>query len=95
MKEELIDRKTLLRKKRYSFETVHGVFPKNEWFFKFQDVMNTPVVDAIKVVRCKDCESWNTWDKNGNQCSCAHFTLDDSRPAYTKPDDFCSYAEQR
>ena len=52
-------------------------------------------VDAIKVVRCKDCELWNTWDNQGESCSCAHFTIDDSRPVYTKSDDFCSYAEQR
>ena len=38
---------------------------------------------------------WNTWNKQGELCSCAHFTLDDSRPAYTKPDDFCSYAEKQ
>lgn len=52
-------------------------------------------VDAIKVVRCKDCELWNTWDNQGESCSCAHFTIDDSRPVYTKSDNFCSYAEQR
>lgn len=49
----------------------------------------------VKITRCKDCDLWNTFDKQGELCSCAHFTLDDSRPAYTKPDDFCSYAEQR
>lgn len=49
----------------------------------------------VKVVRCEDCDLWNTWDKQGELCSCAHFTLDDSRPVYTKSDDFCSYAEQR
>lgn len=52
-------------------------------------------VDAIKVVRCKDCELWNTWDNQGESCSCAHFTIDDSRPVYTKSDDFCSYAIRR
>lgn len=51
-----------------------------------------PEVDAIKVVRCKDCNLWDTWDKQGESCSCAHFTLDDSNAVYTKPEDFCSYA---
>jgi hypothetical protein len=54
-----------------------------------------PSVDTVAVIRCKNCDLWNTWDKQGELCSCAHFTLDDSSPAYTKPDDFCSYAEQQ
>lgn len=49
----------------------------------------------VKIIRCKDCDSWNTFDKQGELCSCAHFTVDDFRPVYTKPNDFCSYAEQR
>ena len=52
----------------------------------------TTDVDAAAVVRCKDCDLWNAWDKHGNLCSCAHFTQDDAAPVYTKPDDFCSYA---
>lgn len=52
-------------------------------------------VDAVAVIRCKDCDFWNAWDKQGELCSCAHFTVDDFRPVYTKSDDFCSYAEQR
>lgn len=49
--------------------------------------------DIVAVIRCRDCDFWNAWDKHGDLCSCAHFTLDDSRPVYTKPDDFCSCAE--
>jgi hypothetical protein len=52
-------------------------------------------MNKIEVICCKDCDLWNAWDKQGNLCSCAHFTLDDSRPIYTKPDDFCSYAEKK
>ena len=48
----------------------------------------------VKITRCKDCELWNTLDKQGELCICAHFTVDDFRPVYTKPDDFCSYAEK-
>ena len=54
-----------------------------------------PSVDPVAVIRFTNCDLWNTWDKQGELCSCAHFTLDDSSPAYTKPDDFCSYAEKR
>lgn len=51
--------------------------------------------DIVSVIRCKDCDLWNAWDKHGNLCSCAHFTQDDAAPVYTKPDDFCSYAEKK
>lgn len=54
---------------------------------------NTPAVDTAAIIRCKNCDLWNTWDKQGESCSCAHFTQDDAVPVYTKPDDFCSYAE--
>ena len=40
-----------------------------------------PTVDAVEVVRCKDCKSW----KNG----------DCYRQELTRPDDFCSYGERR
>ena len=52
-------------------------------------------MNKIEVVCCKDCDLWNAWDKHGNLCSCAHFTQDDTAPVYTKPDDFCSYAEKK
>lgn len=54
-----------------------------------------PAVDAVAVIRCKNCDLWNAWDKHGDLCSCAYFTLNNSRPIYTKPDDFCSYAEKK
>lgn len=56
---------------------------------------NAPAVDTAAIIRCKNCDLWNTWDNQGESCSCAHFTLDDSRPVYTKPDDFCSYAKKK
>lgn len=52
-------------------------------------------MNKIKVICCKDCDFWNAWDKHGNLCSCAHFTQNDAAPVYTKPDDFCSYAEKK
>lgn len=51
--------------------------------------------NSVKIICCKDCELWNTWGKKGESCSCANFTLDNSNAVYTKPEDFCSYAEKR
>lgn len=52
-------------------------------------------MNKIEVICCKDCDLWNTWDKYGNLCSCSHFTQDDAAPVYTRPNDFCSYAEKK
>lgn len=54
-----------------------------------------PAVDTVAIIPCKNCDLWNTWDKQGKSCSCAHFTLDNSNAVYTKPEDFCSYAEKK
>lgn len=55
----LIDADKLNKKKKYSFETVHGCFPKNEWFFKAKDLFSAPTVDAVPVIRCGHCSYWN------------------------------------
>ena len=47
---DLIDRKKLNKKKKYSFQTVGGCFPKNEWFIKAEDLFSAPTVDAVEVV---------------------------------------------
>lgn len=47
---------------------------------------NRPTVDAVEVVRCKDCK----WYDN---IGCALIIVDEEdRP---KPDDYCSYGERR
>lgn len=46
--------------------------------------------DAVPVVRCKDCKKWHT------DClpNCGRHGCDVIGD-YTKPDDFCSFAERR
>ena len=51
---------------------------------------DAPTVDAVPVVRCKDCKNWHinclpVCEKHG--C--------DVISDYTEPDDFCSWAERR
>jgi hypothetical protein len=72
---------------------LNSCYPDDTIYTKEWDTMDKTIdVDAVAVIRCKDCDLWNAWDKHGNLCSCAHFTQDDAAPVYTKPDDFCSYA---
>lgn len=56
-----------------------------------------PAVDAVEVVRCKDCEHWNTEEKSfyGTRCRCERFSLVGYSENYTLPNDFCFYGERR
>lgn len=51
---------------------------------------DAPTIDAVPVVRCKDCKCWTEW-ANGTG-SCNRFTLD---WIGTDADDFCSFAERK
>ena len=60
----------------------------DEWFNK--------TVDAVEVVRCKDCGWWNENDSifcsATKECRCGYWKgLFD----YCKPNDFCSYGERK
>lgn len=75
---------------------LNSCYPYDTIYTKEWDTMDKTIdVDAVAVICCKDCDIWNAWDKHGNLCSCAHFIQDDAAPVYTKPDDFCSYAEKK
>lgn len=66
-----------------------------------QAVDEQPTVDAVPVVRCRDCELWNDWDSAGKEslgnyvCSCAHWSVEDGAVLYTRPTDYCSYGERK
>ena len=52
-------------------------------------------VDAVEVVRCKDCKSWEQY--NACDGSKPHRCMNLNAIFYmrTAPDDFCSYGERR
>ena len=54
---------------------------------------NAPTVDAVPVVRCRECEHWD-----GSVCE-VHSEWPDQYSTghmdYTEADDFCSYGERR
>ena len=57
-----------------------------------------PTVDAVEVVRCKDCKYYCQDEIYGEMCR--HPELDFEIECYdhwinTKPDDFCSYGERK
>jgi hypothetical protein len=56
----LIDADKLNRKKKYSFQIKSGVFPKSEYFIPANALFESKTVDAVPVVRCKDCWRHNS-----------------------------------
>ena len=58
----------------------------------FEEMLDdAPTIDAVPVVRCKDCRWWTEWS-NGGIGSCSRFALD---WLGTDADDFCSFAERK
>lgn len=50
---------------------------------------NAPTIDAVSVVRCRDCKHWDNED-DAQRCSYTHNGLH-----WAKPDDYCSCGERR
>lgn len=56
-------------------------------------IANAPSVDAVPVVRCKDCK-WFADNNGGEWYGCKMFQVVRITPEDApKPDDFCSYGE--
>ena len=53
-------------------------------------IAEAPTVDAVPVVRCKDCKHF---DEN-NACYC-HAADENGTPIFVREHDFCSYGERR
>ena len=58
-------------------------------------IVNAPTVDAVEVVRCKDCKHYVQFLQDSKECRCTIFSGCYDRPYPTDPDDFCSYGERR
>ena len=54
-----------------------------------------PTVDAVKVVRCKDCEHWKLIDSLNPHRECQIFYGLHDYGYLTGADDFCSYGERK
>lgn len=65
-------------------------------------IATAPAVDAVEVVRCKDCDNWDLEHKAGREslgnlvCPCSEWSnYEDGHSRFTRPNDFCSYGERR
>lgn len=65
-------------------------------------VIEQPTVDAVPVVRCKDCVNWDEEYSSGRKslgnyrCGCHEWSDEkDGFFRYTAEDDYCSYGERK
>ena len=74
---------------------------KTDWYKQYvlyTSIENAPTIDAVPVVRCKDCVHWLNED-GLNDHVCLKIYSDGAVSSYAwqdrKPDDFCSYGERK
>ena len=97
-KRDLIDRKELIKAvERKQFAIADNTHPYEAIRIQgryFREVVDdAPSVDAVPVVRCKDCTQWGGV-AFGNVCRRWSTPLAGMKNC-TGPNDFCSYGERR
>ena len=97
LKEMLIkerDAIPLTKTERYSFgvglPNPHGMSMRGGINKAVKCMEKVPTIDAVPVVRCKDCRYWQ--DNNGGY---PHEECRWGKDETPDPDDFCSYGEKR
>lgn len=60
-----------------------------KWLSEEFEIEDELTVDAVPVVRCKDCKNFRRNDENDPYCADRRGLSD------PEPDDFCSYGERR
>ncbi len=64
-----------------------AMFPKESLEEQIRRIINAPTVDAVPVVRCKDCK-WRLQDEVGRNCC-------ELIGCYVGETDYCSRGERR
>lgn len=65
----------------------------------WDDIETAPTIDAVEVVRCKDCKQLMLWckptDKVIGECFIRKMNSEDEQFCMVGADDFCSYGERK
>ena len=89
---DLIDRDALIEKlesDREHFERIKDTVFAIATIGMINDIKKAPTIDAVEVVRCKDCKKWGY-----SAGLCRHWSkLYGS--VLTRASDFCSYGERK
>lgn len=92
----LIDANALLKKARRTYPPTMANSYGGDNVVSVEDIEKTPTVDAVEVVRCKECTSCCLWypeKQAGKEAIPGWYCKEYKR--YRRPDDFCSYGERR
>lgn len=68
--------------------------PNGDTAIPIIDIEHAPTIDAVEVVRCRECEYWKCNPNTKNYGVCRKVSYDDFEVVMEK-DDFCSYGERR
>lgn len=68
--------------------------PNGDTAIPIIDIEHSPTIDAVEVVRCRECEYWKCNPNTKNYGVCRKVSYDDFEVVMEK-DDFCSYGERR
>lgn len=68
-----------------------------EWIVYVQDIDEAQTVDAVEVVRCRDCKWYMPGDLFTDIMFCHRLKKENGKPAKYNycADDFCSYGERK
>ena len=93
---DLIDRAALFAN-CYILEADYddGIEPRRAYAISIESVRNAPTVDAVEVVRCKECKHWYEYSCNEKYGSCHFWQANDNENTETESDDFCSYGQRK
>lgn len=89
MNNDLISREALLAKQYNASNFVNPMLA--EMVVDVSDIEDAPAVDAVPVVRCKDCK----WRNENDDCTHKWWRDAEGWDKYVEDNDFCSYGERK
>ncbi len=89
------------------FELANESFPQSCTYAQgrngvIESIRNAPTVDAVPVIRCKDCKYYEPYTemftnkpRGDGSCTRARMTQDGLQEINCEDDEFCSYGERK
>lgn len=90
MENDLISRSALLKRQQRYTEFDEAGFSMTVKAVEVEEIQKAPAVDAVEVVRCKDCAFYDF-----GECGNYRMDMSDGAHFYPYPNDFCSYGERK
>ena len=75
-------------------DSADEIAERNQWLTDMHIIESAPTIDAVEVVRCKDCKYAEVYDGYYTQVCCENSVIGGYGELWS-PDDFCSYGERR